>query len=328
MPDPATALDPTPAPVEVTPTATALDPAPAPSADPTPAPASEGSPAPQPRVQVDPGAPSGDYSPTPTGNYFEKLPDNWREDLAGGDAKAAKMLERVKDMPTFMANYMNAQEKIRSGEISSGLPENATEEQMADWRVANGVPEEAKGYELDLAEGLVLGDTENRILEGVFESAHKHNVSVDAMSEVVSSFLEGQLREDEATIAQDGLDVQETTRLLREQWGGDYDTNLNLINGMLTKLPEESRELLKLGSLSSGKGLFNDANIMNFFAGLAREINPGGVVMPESTNQSKDIKTEIAGFEARMSEDGWHKDEAANARLLELYEAEEKMEAR
>lgn len=80
--------------------------------------------------------------------------------------------------------------------------------------------------------------------------------------------------------------------------------------------------------MADGKGMLNSPEVMVFLADLARKVNPGGTVVPNSDNPIQSIKDEIATLEARMSEDDWHKDTDANNRLEALYEAEEQMEMR
>jgi len=77
-----------------------------------------------------PSASDGGSGDTPPANYFEAMPDDWRNQLAGDNDKHLKMLERVSDMPTFLNNYVSAQDKIRSGQLSSGLPAEPTPEQF------------------------------------------------------------------------------------------------------------------------------------------------------------------------------------------------------
>ena len=243
--------------------------------------------------------------------------------LANGDDKREKQLERVLDMETFTNNYFNAQDKIRAGEISIGLPENPTDEQLADWRAANGVPEAADKYELTLGEGQALDERDQRIMEGAYAAAHAHGVSATALSAITSALLKGDDVESDADMAEDGVQKQTTTRQLKETWGGDYDINLNMAMGLVAQLPEGAREGFEGARMADGKSVFNSPEVMVLFADIARQLNPGGTVVPNSANPMQSIKDEIAKLEDRMADPGWHKDVAANNRLEQLYDAQE-----
>lgn len=264
----------------------------------------------------------------PALDYFKSMPDTWRTELANGDEKRLKQLDRVSDMGVLIDNYFNAQEKIRKGEVSSGLPDNPTEAQLKDWREANGVPETYEGYAPQLEEGLVLGEDDNRIMENVYKAAHTHNIPAKAISDLTNEFLKARQVEYDAEMAQDGIDQQTTVRQLKESWpGGDYDTNLNMIQGLMNQLPSSVKDAFLGGRLSSGKAIFNSPEIMVFFADIARKLDPAGTVVPNVANPMQSIADEIKALESRMTEPEWYKDKEGNERLLQLYEAQERMRA-
>jgi len=268
--------------------------------------------------------PPGDPPADPPGNneYFKTLPDNWRNQLAGGDEKRAGQLERVLDMNTLVDNYFNAQDKIRSGEISNGLPENPTDEQVADWRAANGVPEAADKYELTLTEGLSMDASDKRVMDHVYTVAHEHNVSSTALSAITSAMLTGNNSEAQAALTEDGVDMQTGERQLRDTWGQDYETNVNMVKSLTAQLPESMSAAFEGARMADGKKLFSSPEFMVFMADTARKLNPAGVVVPNSNNPIQAIKDEKKSLEARMGDDDWHKDHEAQKRYQDLVDAE------
>lgn len=265
-------------------------------------------------------------------NYFDMkaLPEGWRKQLAGENTDALKMLERVPDMATLVKNYVEAQNKIRSGELASGLPENPTEDQLRDWREANGIPESPEGYEAQLDEGLVLGEEDERVLGEVYKIAHQHNIPASAMSDITNAVLKAREEEIQELQQQDSIDTQQSSRMLKDAWGPDYTTNLNLVRGLVAQMPEDLRDEFSQARLPNGKALFNSPEALVFFADLQRQVNPSATVVPSSSNPVADINSEISSLEKRMREDfdGWFKDKEANARLEALYEARERMNNR
>ena len=281
-----------------------------------------------------PNTPPVDTPPDTPVNAFATPSETWRSDLvslAGFEGEEAEkrsgQLERVMDMGALTKNYFEAQDRIRKGELSNGLPENPSDEQLSAWREANGVPEAADKYELSLEEGLVLGEDDSRIMEGVFKVAHEENISTSAMSQLTNAMLAGREAEAEAMQAQDGMDTQTTTRQLKEAWGADYQTNLNMVQGLTAQLPETIRAEFEGARMADGKAMFNSPEVMTFFADMARKLNPAGTVVPGSNNPTQAITDEIAKLEARMGDTDWHKDTTAQNRIQELYKARDAMKS-
>lgn len=292
----------------------------APPADPPPS----DQPPSDPPADPPPSDPPADPPPSdPPAPFYQSLPDDWRSQIAGDDEKLSKQLERHTDLMSVLKSGFEAQQKIRKGEVSSGLPENPTDEQLAEWREANGVPEAADKYEFNLEEGLVLGESDQRIADGVKEIAHKHNLPTAALNDLTNAWLKGREAEAQATAQQDGVDTQTCDRQLKEMWGGDVETNKNIVMNHLAQLPESVREDFMNGRLANGKAWFNSPEVMGFFADSARALNPAGTVVPNSNNPVQAIDTEIAALEARMGDADWHKDKAAQKRYMELVEAKE-----
>lgn len=274
---------------------------------------------------------SGNNDPTPAG-WFDSVPETWRQDWVakagyeGEDATSvANMLERVADPATLLKNYKEAQDRIRKGEISNGLPENATDEQIAAYREANGIPPEPSAYQLQLEQGFELSDTQKEIFDSVFEQAHSGNVPNEVMSQMTNSFLKAQAKIIERQQQQDGIDAQQAAQVLKENWQGDYQTNINMIDGLLNQLPENVRDAFKGARMEDGRGVLNSPEIAQFLVDLARKANPAGAVVPNANNPVQAIEDEIAQLESRMGTPEWYKDVAANKRLEQLYEAQERM---
>tara|TARA_R110000851_G_scaffold9579_1_gene35539 strand:- start:9361 stop:10128 length:768 start_codon:yes stop_codon:yes gene_type:complete len=247
-----------------------------------------------------------------------------------GDAatKASGMLERVVDEGTLLKNYVEAQEKIRTGQISSGLPENATPEQTAAWREANDVPAESANYKVDLAEGLVIGDQDQAILNDIYKMGHEGNVPNGVMSNMVNSFLAARESEIDSIQQDDGIHNQQTAAKLKEAWGQDFDTNINMVRGMFNGMPETMRDEFMGARMPDGRAVFNSPEAMVFFGDMARKLNPAGTVVPNANNPVQAIDDEIKSLEGRMGDSDWHKDTPAQDRLKSLYDAQEGMKAR
>jgi hypothetical protein len=241
--------------------------------------------------------------------------------------KYAKQLERVSDMGTFLRNYANAQDKIRSGQLSSGLPENATEEQLAEWRTANDVPAAPADYNLTLPEGTVLGEEDKAILEPVLAAGHALNLSNKQASAMVGEFLKGREAEIEAISAQHIQDKQTCEQALAKVWKqGEMEVNRNILTGWLNGIPEAVRDSFKNAVLSDGRMLMNSPEMWLFMVDQARQINPLGAVVPNSNNPVQAVDDEIKALKARMGTKEWYEDTEAQQRYQELLDAKGRMQ--
>lgn len=264
--------------------------------------------------------------------YFKALPDDWRAQalksigLSEEDPdwkKRLGQLERHTDIASVLKSGFEANDKIRKGEISTGLPEDATEEQVAEYRAANGIPEAPDGYEAKLEDGLVLSEEDDRIFKNVAEVAHAANIPGEVMSAMTNAMLKARQAEQEALIQKDGLDEQQATRQIKETWRGDYQTNLNMVNALASQLPETVRDAFLSARLADGRLMFNSPEVMVFFADAARKLNPTATVVPGSNNPIQSINEEIKKLEARMGDPDWHKDTDAQKRYQDLVTAKQ-----
>lgn len=286
-----------------------------------------------PPVETPPAEPPVTPPAEPPANYFEALPDTWRGDMlsfAGyeGDELESRsgQLERVLDMPTLVKNYFNAQDKIRAGELSNGLPADPTDEQLAEWREANGVPATHEDYDIQLAEGLVLGEDDERILGSVREAFHTHNVSNAAATAAVNAMLAGREAEIELLEQNDGIQAQQAQQALKDTWRGDYTVNHQMIKNYLSIMPQAIQDGVMNARMPDGRALMNSPEFLVFLADTARKLNPGGAVVPNSENQMQSINQEIAELEKRMGEDNtWFSDKEAQQRYQDLVTARDQM---
>lgn len=275
-----------------------------------------------------------DGSSTPANYFGEAMPATWRNDLlskagyAEGDDfdKALKQLDRHADIGSVIKSGFEAQSKIRSGEISNGLPEDPSDDQVAAYREANGVPATAEDYELALDDGLVLGEADEAIMGGIYEIAHADNISSETMSKMTNAMLLGRQAEEDARTSQDGVDKQMTNQQLKEAWGGDTDTNVNMVKGLVSQLPESVREAFSNARLPDGKAIFNSPEVMVAMAEWARKINPSATVVPNSANPMQTMNDEIKKLEGMMGSPEWHKDTDSQKRYMDLLNARDGMQ--
>ena len=280
---------------------------------------------------VTPEAPAGnvlvaDPPVTPT----EGWGDDWRQKYAGEDEKLLKRLERYASPKAAIDALLEAQTKISKGEFSKPLPADATDEQKSAWREANGIPSKPDEYLSKLPDGMVLGEEDKAIFGKVAEELHALNAP-PAIFNSLAKWYEGFKDSEMTRLAEvEQASLQETQEALREEWGGDYKANVNLINGWLAAAPEGVKDSLLSARLPDGTPVVNQVPLMRWLAQQAREINPAATLVPSGNNTAMGVEQEIASIEKTMRENrrAYNADTAMQARYLKLIEAREKILAK
>ena len=270
--DPSLPVEPAADPAPENPTPPAADPAPAP-VDPKPA---------------DPAPELADDTP------------DWRKQFAGEDEKLGKLAARCTSPKAVLEALQAAQSKIRSGGVRTPPPADATPEALAAWRVENGIPDTPAGYKLDMPDGLVLGEADKPMAEAFIARMHAHNAPPDVVNEAVAWYL---TQQDEVIASREAADAkaqEAATELLREEYGREYK---NHVAAATQLIPEGIRDALMNSRLDTGERLGNNAQVIRWLAGVARELNPAATIVPGSgLNASQAIETEISNLKAMMGD--------------------------
>jgi len=271
------AVDPAaPAPIP----AAAVDPAPAPAADPAPAPAPAAKvadPAPAPKV-ADPAA-------DPAASFL-KL----RETVAD------KALRNVVDRFASLTDIAKAVVDLRTDNSQRvKVPAaDASEEDRAKFRKALGVPDKADGYKIELPEGVEMTDADKVVLEAVLPIAHANGVPAAALNGFVSEFLGLQNEMQAAAVQQIEKFGKDAETALKREWGGDYETNMNLANRVGEALGgPQFKEFLNTTPLATGGMLGDHPVLARFLASLGRRADEGDLMLGATREEKSSIQTEL-----------------------------------
>ena len=257
---------------------------------------------------------------------------NWRDGFAGEDDKFKSELERFSTPADMGKAYREARATISSGNLKQSPDANATPEDIAAFRTANGIPAEAAGYLENLPEGLVLGDDDKEIFENFAGAMHEMNVEPAVMHKVID-WYNGFAEDQQDSMAEmDNGHHQETEDALRTEWGTDYRANINLVGSLIeATFSEENASAILNARDGDGRALMNIPGVLEGLAGISRQLNPVGQLAP-STGRTADqtLEDEISGIEKFMKDDrkAYNKDEKSQARLRELYQIRIDHEAR
>lgn len=231
----------------------------APTPTPTPAPAFNGKAAPAPTPE--PAA----TEPTPTASW----PDDWRERLAGDDAKRLAHLKRFASPENYLNRTVGIENQLRSGLLKPVLADGAAEAEVAEYRKAHGIPAEPslEGYGVELPKD--VDETIKGDLGKFVARMHKINSPAPVVKEAIGVFFEL-----EAEAEQQFYEVAQKATVdhkaeIRAEYGRDYDRNLALGNTFIAKhLGEKAPELTAI-PLADGTLLGDHPDFVRLFVAAA-----------------------------------------------------------
>lgn len=230
-------------------------------------------------------------------------PADWREKLAGDDKKLLSTLKRFTSPKTFSDSYFAMKQKLSSGEYLKALPENPSEEDLAEYRKFVGVPETPEAYSLELGDGLVIGDEDKPVVDDFLKNAHAANLTDSQVKTAVEWYYRTQEIAQEQRDQLDTQRKQERDDALRQEYGNDYRRNLNLVGGLLDTWGEDAKALILSARAPDGTTLLHNPAVVRALVQNATEINPVATVVSGSgANAANAINDEIARIESMMGD--------------------------
>lgn len=254
-------------------------------------------------------------------------PSDWRQRLAADDADALKTLERFAEPPLLWKSYAALRQKVSSGELKphTPFPDKGTAEEQANWRKEQGIPDKPEAYDLNLANGVVVGEEDKPLVSDYLTFAHANHTPGDVVKKNLEWFL-GDYREkvEQQYAEREANMLKESEDTLRADWGNDYRPNMNAIQGLLdanvsadSGLKERILKSIKL-----------EPEFAKLWANIARQINPMATLLPgDFTQQAKTVDERIAQIETTMraNRNAYNKDEKMQAEYRQLLDRRERL---
>jgi hypothetical protein len=241
-------------------------------------------------------------------------PTKWL-DLLPEDLKTSSELSRVKSLEDLAKNYVQSQKFISS---SVRIPaEDAPPEELDKFYSRLGVPETPDKYEISVSEdfkalGMVPDDS---MLEGFKSVSKKNNLTPKQAQGVVDGYYELEAEKAKVLVEQANNEFAESQQVLKKEWRGAYQDNVDLINANLTRIfPEGSLEKLK------SSGLLRDANFIKSIHSLTKMLS--GDTLYIEGQEIADVDNSLAGKEKELQKllYGNYNSPASQERASKLYE--------
>jgi len=292
-------------------------PNPAPDPNPTPAPDPNPNPDPAPKVDDQPKGPWG---------------DDWREKLAGDDAKKLERLKRFASPEALLIAQEEGARKISEGLKPKAKPgEKATDAEWAAYRKENGIPDTVDDFvkAIPMPDGRQIGDDDKPVLAYFSEKALAKGVDPTSMGVMVDAYYAMQEEQVANVEKADAEFKRASTKALKEEYGGDFDGNVAAMRPYFESVSPELFGNLMGGRMADGSKIGDHPDVMRFFVAKAVAENPLATVLPTGGTGAANLDNEIKTLETRMGadRDAWFKDEKAQARLQQLYDARDRIAA-
>lgn len=264
-------------------------------------------------VAADPAAPPVAADPTKVATALSTDPKegvgsptdpSWYEPVA--KELDDKTLQRVKRFTSFKAlaeSYIQAADRIRTGELAKPLAKDATPEQVAEWRKGNGIPDTPDKYFENLPQGLVIGENDKAVFDSVAAIFHKHNSSPAVVQDVIAWYNDQKEADIAKFAANDQATLQAVQTELIGKWGlPDFRKNTAAIKAYLTSAPEAASAFIADARGPDGTLLFTNPDVVAWFAQQARDAGfdsvsqIGGNMAPMVATETRmaDIKVMMA----------------------------------
>lgn len=233
--------------------------------------------------------------------------DDWRQKIAGEDAKLLKTLEKYKTPKDLADGYLNLQKEFHKTRPVPELPKDATKEQIAEYREKTGIPESWDKYDTNLADGIVIGENDKPIVDKYLQKAYEMNLKPAEVKQSLQAYFEITNQMQSEAIKQSELQQQEVVKGLQKEWGSQYKDNLNIVSAHLEKsLGADELSKLNSATLADGTFLINNPKILNHFLNQAKTEMGGNTITPSGTldfvslNERKAQLEKIANTDNRM----------------------------
>jgi len=267
-------------------------------------------------------------SPQPESSAPQTWPDDWRENMAGGDEKYLKQLQRLNSPIDLSKSYFEAQKKISSYKPAIEKPgADATPEALKAYRESIGVPDDPSGYSLDFDDGTVIGEDIKPQLDGFLKFAHESNMAPDAVKSTLSWFMKDvEAQQESIKLANDEARINGMAEL-KSEWGAEYQGNINAVQSLFTNAPEGMLDRLMFAKDDQGLNFANNPDNIRWLASLAKQLNPTATLVPPGPDQAGSIDAEIDKIKKLMTSpdksesDKYWKDDKMQERFVLLNKA-------
>lgn len=253
------------------------------------------------------------------------FPDDWREQLAGGDAKFLATLKRHASPAAFAKAYRELQTKMATTRPNIKPGDDASEDEKAVWRTQQGIPDKPEEYEKGwkAPEGFILSDGDKELMKGFAASVHAKDWTQQHFNDAMGWYVK-HMADQQAARQDMDLDHQaEAMRELRAELGpADFKRGIASIDALRQHEGEEGllNTILDNARMPDGRKLGDMPGVVKMLMNWANEIDPQARIAPADGSLSgKNIETRIAEIDAIQADPKRANEYWKNPKMQEEY---------
>jgi hypothetical protein len=199
------------------------------------------------------------------------LPDNWREMAAGKDDDLLKLAKRYGSIGGILKALDETKKALRAGKPAAAMPDPKDEKALAEWRKAEGIPDDPTGYKLPESVTKRIVDEDKPILSSFTEFAHKKGARPDVVNIASEWYVEmaeaAQAKQTEA----DKQALEDAEDALRKDWAhGEYKANMTMAKRWIEGIPGIGADWAE-ARMPNGKLLGSDPAFITWASDMARQ---------------------------------------------------------
>ena len=272
-------------------------------------------------------------------SILARLKDKIPEDkIAARRTAILNQLGRYKTQLDYMTAGFAAQERIRSGEMKSKLADDATDEEKAEWRKENGLPEKASEYDIPKIAGHKWTEADEPLIRDFKKAAFGSDMTQDQVNKAVEWYVATTQKQAqdyfERTAQVDSEDGEKMRAQMRAELGVDYKPTAALLRRGLEDrgiLSEEAANGLVGGRYTDKDGvsrrIINNPDVLNLLTNYFRDTYGDasfirGDARPNSANVIEEGEKIMQTDLDRYYREGW------DQKVLAAREEEEKLASR
>jgi hypothetical protein len=222
----------------------------------------------------------------------------WRDMIK--DDSLHRHAERFSDIDSLIQGNLDLRKKVAK---SVNKPdENASEDEISQYRESLGVPEDVDGYDFELPEGV---ERTEQMMDAEDHWANiflDHNVPKETADVLVHEFRGEIQKLLESQVESDRVVVEEATAQLKKDWGEEYDKNLIYASRASEKLFGDQYEEARFIEDKSGNFMLDNPLMVKMFARLGREMGEGSLGAVATSEEKETLMDKANEYRVKRQE--------------------------
>ena len=243
-----------------------------------------------------------------------------------------KQLGRFKSIDAISRAFREASQIAKNtGKQAAKLTDKSTPEEVKAYREAMGIPDDPAAYPVSFREDFQASEFDTAALSSFKEHMHESSADPRAAAAAIEWFQDFALAQKQELDASMAKTAKATQAALRNEWGGEYDGNLNAAQQIMTaQLGQEGFERMMGLRMMDGSRLQDDPAFVKMMAQIGADYYGGNAIVTgdvETTSNTVEERIkELMNLRATDSKQ-YFSDEV-QGKLTKLYAQRDKLKAR